>query len=166
MGRLDQALVLLLGQVLLRLAEHLPLELEILHLAVLPPHASEKLVHRRQHGVHRDGAVAGLGQRRFPLHGQLLGHGPAIRPLRKAGQGTEVGLDSALLPLVVAQVVLELVEFPLGQLHFLFHGSSSNADICIIVAVTGGFGSIDLQLVPLRLTVSVQRLHVVVMQLQ
>ena len=121
MGRLDQALVLLLGQIFFGFAKHLPLELQILHLAILPAHADEKLVHRRQHGVHRDRAITGLGQRRLPLHGQLFGDCPAIRPFCKPGQGAEVGFDGGFFPLVVAQVVLELVKFPLRQLQFLLH---------------------------------------------
>ena len=81
--------------------------------------------------------LAGSGPLRLPLHRQLLGDAPAVRPPGEAPQRAQVHLDRGRFPLVAAQTGCEALYFPLRQIQLLFHMKAPKSQIGSIVTAAG-----------------------------
>lgn len=95
----EQAVVLLLRQLLGAVPEDLPLDLQKFHLDV-PRHKAAEAVHRRQHRIDRARRIAAVAQVVFPSRGGLLRYDAPVQPAGKRRQITAIFRDRSRRPLV------------------------------------------------------------------
>ena len=123
-GGVQEAAVVLPGDLPPLIPEGPPLEAEEFDPAVLPAQKPQEAVEGGEHGVDGSGSAA-AGQKRVPPGGGVFpGQGPAVQPAGEGSDVPEVFFDGARAPLLASQVGGEGLAVGFGD----GHGCSSFCD--------------------------------------